>query len=331
MPAFPPHAPPRKNNRAIVRLSGVTKRFGTKTAVDSLDLTITEKCTFGLIGPNGAGKTTTFALIAGFVRPTNGAVEVMGQEPHRVSALRGRLGVLPQDALLPPHETVEEFLTWMALLQGIAEDDAHRTVHASLESIGGLSWKRVRCSALSHGMAKRVQIAQALLGNPALVLLDEPTAGLDPRSAYEIRELLRARKAHSTIILSSHNIHEIEDLCDSAAILDQGRLASVGEIQSLTGASEQIIVTLNPGPAPIEHVNSINGVDRVEWQPEALRLTVFFSPRDHINVEFIMAEVMQVLLQHHARLREISAGSGLERAVVGPPTAPNKATTLRQR
>jgi len=180
-------------------------------------------------------------------------------------------------------------------------------------------------------MAKRVQIAQALLGNPALVLLDEPTAGLDPRSAYEIRELLRARKAHSTIILSSHNIHEIEDLCDSAAILDQGRLASVGEIQSLTGASEQIIVTLNPGPAPIEHVNSINGVDRVEWQPEALRLTVFFSPRDHINVEFIMAEVMQVLLQHHARLREISAGSGLERAVVGPPTAPNKATTLRQR
>src|SRR5580658_1187682 len=225
-----------------IRLTKVSKAFGPKVAVDHITLQIEAGSVFGLIGPNGAGKTTTFSMLAGYLKPTSGSVEVLGFAPDQVEALRSRLGVLPQDAVLPSADRVGEFLTDMARLQGMPARKAAGVARDALNEVDGRAWWNVKCGALSHGMAKRVQLAQALLGDPDVVLLDEPTAGLDPRIAYEVRQLIKSRKGRydarsCTIVISSHNLQELEEICDGAAILDRGHLVGFGPMSDLTAAT----------------------------------------------------------------------------------------------
>jgi ABC-2 type transport system ATP-binding protein len=211
---------------AAVRVSGLTKRFGSKTAVDGVTLEIAAGEVFGLIGPNGAGKTTTFSMLAGYLRPSEGTVEVLGFAPTAVDALRARLGVLPQDAVLPAGDTVGEFLVHMARLQDVPKTKAVECARQALDEVDGRDWWAQRCGSLSHGMGKRVALAQAFLGQPDVVLLDEPTAGLDPRVAWEVRRIIKAKKGRLAIVISSHNLQELEEICDSAGILDHGKLVA---------------------------------------------------------------------------------------------------------
>ncbi|MBV9945567.1 MAG: ABC transporter ATP-binding protein, partial [Myxococcales bacterium] len=211
-----------------VRLRRVTRRFGSKTAVDEVSLTIPLGCAYGLIGPNGAGKTTTFSMMAGYLRPTEGSIDVLGFAPAAVGALRGRVGVLPQDALLPAGDEVGQLLVHLARLQDLPGNKAIEAARRALADVEGGDWWTQRCGNLSHGMAKRVALAQAFLGRPEIVLLDEPTAGLDPRVAWEIRQLVRAKRGVCTIVISSHNLRELEEICDAAALLDRGRLVIAG-------------------------------------------------------------------------------------------------------
>ncbi len=178
-----------------VHLRKLTKRFGPKTAVDEVTLTIDVGSVYGLIGPNGAGKTTTFSMMAGYLRPTEGSCDILGFKPTAVDELRSRVGVLPQDALLPANDLVGEFLVHMARLQDIPADKALEQAKQALEDVDGKDWWKQRCGSLSHGMAKRVALAQAFLGDPEVVLLDEPTAGLDPRVAFDMRQLIKVRSA----------------------------------------------------------------------------------------------------------------------------------------
>src|SRR5688500_5162058 len=223
-PAPHPLPPPSKKKKkakdveVAIRLTKVVKRFGVKTAVDGVSFKVKAGSVYGLIGPNGAGKTTTFSMLAGFLQPTEGQLEVLGYEPHNVDELRSRIGVLPQDALLPQMDKVGEFLLHMARLQDMDAADAEESARNVLAEVDGKDWWNVKCGALSHGMAKRVQLAQALLGDPEVVLLDEPTAGLDPRVAYEVRQLIKSRKGRCTLIVSSHNLAELEEICDAACI-----------------------------------------------------------------------------------------------------------------
>ena len=203
---------PVSAREAAVRAVGLTKRFGSKTAVDGVSLTVPAGAVFGLVGPNGAGKTTTFSILAGYIRPSAGTVEVLGFVPTAVDSLRARVGVLPQDALLPARDTVGEFLVHMAELQDLPRDKALSAARESLDSVAGADWWNQRCGSLSHGMAKRVALAQAFLGEPEVVLLDEPTAGLDPRVAFEMRQLVKAKKGRRSIVISSHNLHELEEI-----------------------------------------------------------------------------------------------------------------------
>src|SRR5262249_34881597 len=159
----------------------------------------------------GAGKTTTFSMLAGYLAPTSGEIYILDRSPDAVADLKGKVGVLPQDALLPVGEPVGEFLVYLARLQGMGAAQAKAAAQQALTDVGGAEWWRTRWGALSHGMAKRVGLAQALLGDPAVVLLDEPTAGLDPRVAYEVRQLVRSRKGRCTLIISSHNLQELEE------------------------------------------------------------------------------------------------------------------------
>ncbi len=311
-------APKRKGKKTAevaVRLSKVTKRFGAKTAVDGISLKIKAGSVYGLIGPNGAGKTTTFSMMAGFLQPTEGVVEVLGFNPAQVDELRGRLGVLPQDALLPNTDTVGEFLTHMAALQDIPSDKLRGEVESVLAEVDGRDWMKLRCSQLSHGMAKRVQLAQALLGEPEVVLLDEPTAGLDPRVAYEVRQIIKSRKGRCTLIVSSHNLQELEEVCDGAAILDRGRVVAHGSIAELTASSQEVHIRLAPGPVPLQELRALPMIKRVEFDDEKREISVYFE-RGSVDAETVIGQVLWVLLNNQARISGVTKGKGLEQRVM---------------
>lgn len=301
--------------KIAVHVSNVTKRFGSVTAVDRVSLEIPAGSVVGLIGPNGAGKTTTFSMMAGFLKPTEGIIEVLGHAPSDVDALRSRLGVLPQDALLPSFDGVGDFLVHMGRLQGMTRADAESSSRKVLAEVGGSDWWAMRCGSLSHGMAKRVQLAQALLGDPEVVLLDEPTAGLDPRVAYEVRNLVKSRKGRCTLVVSSHNLQELEEICDEAAILDRGRLVASGTIGELTSAAEEIHVKLADGPVPTAIVRELPVVKRVAWDEERRDLVVYFD-RGGVDAETVIGHVLWALLQNQARISGVTKGRRLEQRVM---------------
>jgi ABC-type multidrug transport system ATPase subunit len=298
-----------------VELRSVSKHFGATRAVSDVSLRIPEGSVFGLIGPNGAGKTTTFSMMAGYLTPTSGDVFVLDHRPEAVDVLKGKLGVLPQDALLPAGEKVGEFLLYLARLQGIAADQAEKAARAVLAEVEGESWWTTRCKALSHGMAKRVGIAQAFLGDPRVVLLDEPTAGLDPRVAYQIRQLIKGRKGRCTLVVSSHNLQELEEVCDHAAILDRGQLVVAGTMTELTASAEEVRFELARGPVPEDEVRAVEAVKTVAFDKQTRELTVTFD-RAQADAEEMIRRVLVVLLKSEARISGVSKGRGLEQRVM---------------
>jgi ABC-type multidrug transport system ATPase subunit len=299
-----------------VRLTEVTKRFGPKVAVDRVSLRIETGTVYGLIGPNGAGKTTTFSMMAGFLRPTEGSLEVLGHAPAKVGQLKGRLGVLPQDALLPASDTVGDFLLHMARLQNLPANKATAAARSVLEEVDGKDWWKLRCGSLSHGMSKRVALAQALLGDPEVILLDEPTAGLDPKVAYEVRQIIKGRKGRATLVVSSHNLQELEEICDAAVILDRGKVIAAGSISELTAAAEEVHIFLAPGSiVPLPVVRDLPMVTRVEWDEDRRDLGVFFD-RSKVDAETVIGHVLWALLNQQARISGVTKGRSLEARVM---------------
>jgi ABC-2 type transport system ATP-binding protein len=308
---------------AAVRLGHLTKRFGQKAAVDDVSLTIPLGSVYGLIGPNGAGKTTTFSMMAGYLRPTEGSVEVLGFAPTAVDDLRSRVGVLPQDALLPATDRVGELLVYLARLQDVPQSKAAETARRALAEVEGSDWWKQRCGNLSHGMAKRVTLAQAFLGDPDVVLLDEPTAGLDPRVAWEMRQLIKARRGRSTIVISSHNLNELEEICDAAAILDRGRLVALGTMTELTAANDEVRVKVgrgtkrgtSPGTVSVQAIADLATVKTVDFDDEALELVVTFE-RKRADAESVIGQVLSLLLKNDVRISGVTKGRGLEQRVM---------------
>jgi ABC-2 type transport system ATP-binding protein len=310
-----------------IRVAGLTKRFGAKTAVDGVTLTIGAGSVYGLIGPNGAGKTTTFSMLAGYLRPSEGTVAVLGFAPTAVDVLRSRVGVLPQDAILPASDRVGEFLLHMARLQDLPRDKALEAARGALADVDGAAWWEQRCGSLSHGMAKRVALAQAFLGAPDLVLLDEPTAGLDPRVAWEMRQLIRAKKGarggQCTIVISSHNLQELEEICDGAAILDRGRLVASGSMAELTAANEEVHFQVgagtrrgtDPGQIPLSPIRDLTTVASVDFDDEGLELVVSFK-RQEADAEMVIGQVLTILLHNQVRISGVTKGRGLEQRVM---------------
>ena len=306
-----------------VSLQNVSKRFGSKVAVDRVSLHIPVGSAFGMVGPNGAGKTTIFSMMAGYLRPTAGSVEVLGYSPSAVDALRSRIGVLPQDALLPASDCVGELLVHLARLQGIPAALATDVARRALADVEGGEWWTKRCGKLSHGMAKRVSLAQAFLGDPQVVLLDEPTAGLDPRAAWEMRHLVKAKRGSATIVLSSHNLVEVEDICDGAAILDGGRLVASGTMAELTAANGEVHIKVargtkgghERGEAPLQTIRELPNVHAARFDEETLDIVVQFD-RKIADAETVISAVLWVLLQNGVRISGVSKGRGLERRVM---------------
>jgi ABC-2 type transport system ATP-binding protein len=211
-----------------VLAEGVSKRYGATLALDSLDLEVARGEVFGLLGPNGSGKTTFIRLLAGYLLPTAGRLEVDGCDAVGDSlSARGRIGYVPEAAPVYGNMRVREFLGFMARLRGVPRRhvaDAVDRVIAAL-ALGAMADRPAR--TLSRGYRQRTAIAQALLHDPPIIVLDEPTNGLDPRQIIEIRELIRSLAGRHTVIVSSHVLPEVARVADRVAILLGGRLLGV--------------------------------------------------------------------------------------------------------
>jgi len=229
-----------------VRLDGLTKVFGGGVvALDNVDLEVPRGALFGLLGPNGAGKTTMFSLAAGFLKPTSGRLSVLGVDVENVSELRGRFAMLPQDASLQKDVPVMDQLVMLCRLNGLSNTSARYAAQEALEFVGLGDVGGRAAGTLSHGMGKRVAVCQTVLGNPDVIFLDEPTAGLDPDNARSLRELIKRMHSEGrTILLSSHNLQEVQDLCDELAILDKGCVLERGTVAELTSAGTLLRVVL---------------------------------------------------------------------------------------
>lgn len=295
-----------------IELREVVKRFGPKVAVDRVSLTVERGQCYGLIGPNGAGKTTTFSLICGYLFPDRGEIRVLGMLPQRPGALKQKVGALPQDALLPPWSQVGSLLTYWAELQGLA--DAERSAREALELVGLPEAWAIAAAALSHGMAKRVSMAQALMGSPPLLLLDEPTSGLDPRTAAQVRQLIRALKSRQTIVVSSHNLQELEELCDAAAILDRGTVVQSGSMSELTAMGAEFRVQVVRGNVPLAELKALRGCTGASLDPSGL-LTVRFDHRLAAPEE-IITQTVALLAARGALISSVSRGRKLEQRVL---------------
>jgi ABC-2 type transport system ATP-binding protein len=295
-----------------IELSGVTRRFGPKVAVDTVSLSVERGQVYGLIGPNGAGKTTTFSMMCGYLRPTGGQLRVMGVDPATDGALKGKLGVLPQDAVLPGGWDVGELLIYWAKLSGLERPEGE--AREALEKVGLLEAWNVASNALSHGMAKRVALAQALMGRPPLILLDEPTAGMDPRIAHQVRQLILGMRGQHTVVVSSHNLQELEELCDAAAILDRGTVAKEGAMSELTGQGAEFRVQIARGEVLAPELTQLPGVTSAKMEAPGV-LLVRFDGQAH-KPEEVISRTVGHLLQTGVLILGVHRGQRLEERVL---------------
>ena len=293
----------------------VHKRFVGVHALAGLDLDVPVGSTFALIGPNGAGKTTSFGVALGLLRATSGETTILGGPPSRVPTLRGRIGALLQDAPLPPKLTALEAVALHAELVGLGPAAARAAATEALGRAGLEQYLGAMCGTLSHGMAKRAGLAVAFLGEPELVLLDEPTAGLDAVSADAVRATLRERRGRCTLVVSSHDLDELQDLCDEAAILDRGRCVKTGTMAEFTGAGDWLEVELAPGFAKdaVPLVTGLGEVASATWDDSRRALTVRLSSGAH--PESAAPAVLRALLDAGAPVVGVTRGRRLARAV----------------
>jgi ABC-2 type transport system ATP-binding protein len=299
---------------AAIRISGVTRRFGDLVALANVSLDIPARSVFGLVGPNGAGKTTLFSLVAGFLRPHGGSVEVLGVDVRRVSALHGRLAILPQDALFAPNVPILEQLIYLARLAGMERAEARREAALGLERVGLTEVARKISRVLSHGMAKRLGIAQAFLGQPEVILLDEPTAGLDPTNARVIRDLIARSRGNATLIISSHNLPEIQEICTHVAILDRGRLVLSNTIDAVVQRERKVRMVFARAlqPAEVEAILAVRGVVAVGADPSgevSIGLDLQTAGREQDQV---VAEIVGKLAAGGLVPRAVNEGDSLE-------------------
>ena len=216
----------------IVVASGLSKRFGRRLAVDDVSFSLMAGEVFGLLGPNGSGKSTILRMLVGYLRPNTGYVTVAGYDVIADGlAARAHFGYVPEDVPLYDAMRVDEFLSMMAGLKGLAAECIGTVLERVCAELSLDDVRKVMIGQLSRGYRQRVSIAQALLGDPPLLILDEPTNGLDPRQIIECRNLILKLAGDHTVLVTSHILSEIEKVADRAAILREGRLLGIEELK----------------------------------------------------------------------------------------------------
>ena len=291
---------------------GVSKRYGRRPALRELDLGIRTGTVTGLVGSNGAGKTTSLSIAGGIIRPTRGTVSLFGEGPFDPHRHAGRVSLLPQDALLPHVARVFDLLFFYARLQGMTAAEAGTEVRDVLSWVHLLDRAQSSIRTLSHGMRRRVTIAQAFLGSPELIILDEPLSGLDPREVVNIRRLLRERAGRQTILVSSHNLHEIELMCDHVAFIENGATLRQDSIAAVTQRRQVLSFVIEGGAVPEAALRDLLPGADVSVGDQGRRVLCRFG--EQRSVAEVNRTVLECLFGAGIGVLEVQRGAGLEKA-----------------
>jgi ABC-2 type transport system ATP-binding protein len=253
-----------------VELRDVTKRYADLTAVNRLSVTVPTGCVHGILGRNGAGKTTTIRMLMGILRPDQGTVRVLGEEPTRA---RRRLGYLPEEKGLYRKMRLLDLVSYFGRLKGMPRQTAFAEADRLLDMFGLASYRLEKCEALSKGMGQKVQIAATLVHDPELVVLDEPFSGLDPVNVELVRDtVLRLKQRGRTVILSTHTMEQAEQICDSLLLIDAGRVLLDGPLATIRASADRSIRIDYDGDGAV--LRSLPGVIRVNDAGKHAELTL---------------------------------------------------------
>ena len=234
----------------------LVKHRGKHRALDGFTLSVPRGSILGLVGENGAGKTTWMMTVAGFLRPDAGEIDLLGLGPFDAGRHAGRISILPQDSELPLESTPMDALYRFGRLQGLSPNVARRSAHDALAAVNLLDRANATVRTLSHGMRKRAMVAQCFVGNPEIVLLDEPLNGLDPVEADRLRRFIASQQGRRTVVVSSHNLEDVERLCTHVAVVGKGRLARMDTVASITHGTDRIVYTLSSALADTASISA---------------------------------------------------------------------------
>lgn len=291
-----------QTSQPLLEAKQLTKQYGDTVALHSVDMGVYEGIT-GLLGPNGAGKSTAMKLFLGLLQPTSGSAEVLGERPYENVDVRARLGYMPEHDCLPGAVTASEFLGHMAQMSGIPPAYA-RTRAADILRHVGLDEERYRhIKEYSTGMKQRVKLAQALVHDPVMVLLDEPTAGLDPGGREEMLQLVRrtGRQFGISIMLSSHLMGDVESTCDRIIVIEGGEIIEQGEVSQFTQETRTLLIDVDDRR---EQVLAALGQRGIEAETEGNSIVVLMSADEQLD------DIRDAVAESEARLRRLALSRG---------------------
>ena len=256
----------------MIEVQGLTKYFGATLAVNNVSFKVEKGEIIGLLGPNGSGKTTIMRILTGFFPPTAGKAIIGGLDVAEHSLeTRRRVGYLPENMVLYPDLSVSAMLDFAARVRELDARTAKARIDFAMETCGLTDVRRKLIGKLSKGYRQRVGIAQAILSDPEVLILDEPTVGLDPRQVVEIRELVRSLAGRSTVLLSTHILPEVNMTCRRVVIIDRGNIVAQDTPEQLTaklqGTDQTIVTVAGPAPAVREALSAVHFVDRLQDRP----------------------------------------------------------------
>jgi ABC-2 type transport system ATP-binding protein len=284
---------------AVITVRGLTKVFKDfwgrpkARAVDNLDFEVRRGEVFGLLGPNGSGKSTTVKILLGLLYPTKGHVEVFGRSPRHV-ATKSRIGYLPEESYLYRYLNSRETLDFFGSLFSLAKDQRNQRSEQLLEMVGLTQTRTRAVGEFSKGMQRRIGLAQALINDPDLIILDEPTAGLDPIGCREVKDLILAlARRGKTVLLSSHLLADVEDVCDRVVILYGGRVQAIGTLKELLAKPDAVRITVPP--LPRETMQRVLGIIRTDVAEDRIKID---TPTQ--NLESYFLDVVQKAKQSAA-------------------------------
>lgn len=294
----------------IIQCKQLSHVYSDKAALTDVSFELNAGEPIGLVGPNGAGKTTLLNILSGFLHPTSGIVRIFGHSSG-AAQLIGKVSALPQDARLDPSFTLIEQLVFYARLQGFSSQQANLEASRVLEIFALKDAAHEKPRTLSHGMAKRAAIAQALIGKPALILLDEPTTGLDPVNARTVRSIIAEQSSETTFIISSHNLIELDRLCQEILLLENGMLQTEKpRVNEKQVTSQFITLQMENCPASelIAKFNTLEGVLQVT-NPQKNEFIVEYNPGLQPSMDL---QLMHCIRANHWQYRQLNHGKTLE-------------------
>ena len=257
----------------MIEVKNVTKKYGSFTAVDDISFEVKDNEVVGFLGPNGAGKSTTMNMITGYIEPSKGAILVNGYDVSK-SPLKAKkqIGYMPENTPLYMDLTVKEFITYMAELKRINKKEKKQEVESIIEKTGLKNVENKLIKNVSRGYKQRVSLAGALIGNPEVLILDEPTVGLDPKQIADIRELIKSLGKEHTVILSSHILSEVSQICEKVIIINKGKIVAIDtpeHLEEKTKNDNSIIVTVEDKESNMKNISKyIEGITSIKLVKE---------------------------------------------------------------